>query len=65
MKKSNFKLALRRETLRNLTRAELVLAAGGEDAQQMDTGGANTGCIARAPLSDIEGAGVGCPNASA
>ena len=45
MKKSTHKLAIRRETLRALAELDLVRVAGGNpDAQQMDTGGANTSC---------------------
>jgi hypothetical protein len=45
MKRSTLKLALRRDTVRVLAELELVRVAGGNpDAQQMGTGGAETGC---------------------
>jgi hypothetical protein len=61
MKKSTFKLMIRRETLRVLAGMELVRVAGGgnADAQQLDTGNAGTGC-ANALRLDTEGPATGC-----
>ncbi len=45
MKKSTFKLVIRREVLRVLAEMDLVRVAGGNPgAQQVGTGGAETGC---------------------
>jgi hypothetical protein len=52
MKKATLKLEIRRETLRVIAELDLVrVAAGGPDAQLMDTGGPNHTCVAQlAPL---------------
>ncbi len=45
MKRSTFKLVIRRETLRVLAEMDLVRVAGGNpDAQQLGTEGPATGC---------------------
>lgn len=57
MKKSTFKLAIQRETLRVLAALELGRVAGGLKA---DSAGPVTGCP-NAPLLDSEGPVNGCP----
>jgi hypothetical protein len=53
MKKATLKLEIRRETLRVLRALDLVqAAAGGPDAQVMDTGADNRTCVVQA-LPDI------------
>jgi hypothetical protein len=48
MKKSTRKLAIRSETIRAITRMDLVLVAAGANAQAAGTEGANTGCPVQA-----------------
>jgi hypothetical protein len=63
MKKSTFKLVIRRETLRVLAGMELARVAGGgnQDAQLLDSEGPATGCV-KAQLLDTGGPATGCVN---
>ena len=61
MKKSTFKLVIRRETLLVLAGMQLVRVVGGAnaDAQQLDSEGPVTGCV-KALLPDTGSPATGC-----
>jgi len=55
MKKATLRLGIRRETIRVLAELDLVrVAAGGPDAQLMDTGDINRTCVVQANAGNAD-----------
>ncbi len=60
MKRAMLKLTLRRETLRVLTKSEIVAAVGGRAGALLNASNGDATC-AGAQLVDSAGLGTGCP----